>query len=256
MPGKTESQLVLEALKVLLKQQKRNYRELARHLGLSVPSVKRAMNSPDTPLSRVEEIASFLGLTLFEALTLGKKESVEEFHFTPEQEEFLATHPHYYAYFDYVVKISPAEIEKQFGISRRSTHLYLKKLEQMGLLELHPGDVVKTRVRGPIMWDDHGPLGRVFSKAMVLNMAARAAEKIGAPGGMLLELTGWKLTPAEYEDFKRNYQDLLKRFQSTSAFNKRAKNQNASLSISTAMIADEWKDPFQLKVIEIGSVKL
>jgi hypothetical protein len=256
MAKETDSLLVLEALKVLLKQQKQNYRALARHLKISVPSVKRAMNSASTPLSRIEEIASFLGLSLFEVLELARRESVENFHFTKEQEEFLAAHPHYFAYFDEVIRNSPAEIEKKHGISRRSTLLYLKKLERLGLLELHPGDVVKHRVRGQIIWDDHGALGKTFSRAMVKNMAARAVEKIGDPGSIFLELSGWKLSLEEYKDFQRSYTELTKRYQALSSFNKRARNKNASVSVSAVMIADEWKDPFQLRVTEIGSVKL
>lgn len=256
MPGKTDSLLVLEALKILLKQQKKNYRALARHLGLSVPSVKRAMNSPDTPLSRIEEIGEFLGLGLFEVLELARRESSSDFHFTPEQERFFASNPHYFAYFDEVVQTSPAEIEKKHGISRRSTHLYLKKLESLGLVELHPGDKVKTAVRGQIIWDDHGPLGKTLSREMIRNMAERALGKIGSPGDMQLELWGWKLTPKEFQQYKHESRELGKRYSAISSFNGRTKNKNATLRPSAICIADDWDDPFQLKVIEIGSVKL
>jgi DNA-binding Xre family transcriptional regulator len=256
MNTKTDSQLVLEALKILLKQQKLNYRALAKHLRISVPSVKRAMNSPEMPLSRIEEICSFLGLTLFEILETARRDSVDNFSFNQEQEEFLAANPHFFAYFEEIRFYSPDQIEQRHQISRRSTHIYLKKLESLRLLELHPNNEVKTKVRGQIIWDDHGPLGRTFSRAMILNMADRAAKKIGTPEKIFLELTGWKLTPAEYDELKRAYRETSNRFQALSSFNKRSKNQNASLDISAVTIADEWKDPFQLKVIEIGSVKL
>lgn len=249
----TEAELVLEALKLLLKQRKKTYRDLAQYLKLSLPSVKRAMNSKSLPLKRVEEICQFLEISLFELLSLARTNAGQEFWFTEEQETFFAEHHSHLAYFFEVIERSPSEIEKKYNLSRRSSLQYLKKLEQMELLELQPGDRVKTRVRGPVMWDDHGVLGQVFSRLMIINMAEHISSKLGKPGDALVDLAGWKLSPEEYSKMKAEYAEFASRYRQISSFNKRAKRREASLNISAIMLADEWKDPFRMTIKEFCS---
>ncbi len=253
---RTESEAILAAAKVLLRKQKRTYEDLAKHLGLSLPSVKRAMNSPNLPLHRMLEICEFLGFTLSELLAFARRDGSEGFRFTPEQENFFADHPHFLAYFFEVLEHTPAEIEKKHGISRRATHVYLKKLESMGLVELHPGDVVKHQVRGAIHWDDHGRLGQRFSRSMIEGFAAHALAKLGAPEKMIIELQGWTLTESEFTEWKRKYRELVGEFRQISVFNRKARKKSETRYVSAMMVADFWEDPFARELKEIGSAKI
>jgi DNA-binding Xre family transcriptional regulator len=249
---KTETQAILKAAKALLRKQKHTYEDLARHLEISLPSVKRAMNSSHLPLSRVLEICEFLGFSLAELLAFTRKDWNESFCFTPAQEDFFAEHPHFLAYFLEVLDLSPAEIEKRHGLSRKSTHAYLKKLEKMGLVEWHPGDKVKHQVHGPIHWDDHGRLGQKFSRTMIQGFASHAVKKLGAPEKMQLELQGFNLTEEEFSEFGARYGKLLDEFRQLSMFNRKIRKKTEAPLASVMMIADYWENPFALQVKEIA----
>jgi hypothetical protein len=214
------------------------------------------MNSPALPLNRLVAICDFLEMPLADLLQAVRRHHSEEFHFTREQEEFFASHPHFLAYFFAVIENSPAEIERIHGISRKSTFIYLSKLESMGLLELHPGDKVKHRVRGPVVWSDHGILGQTNSRIYVLEFAAHAAGKIAKPERMILELQGWRLTPEEFEEYKREYRQLADRYREISSFNKRVRPKNGVLTIAAMLLADEWDPPHHRAIKEIAAVKL
>lgn len=236
-----EVKAILNVAKKLLKEKKLSYADLAKHWHLSLPAVKAAMNSDNLPLARVLSLCELLEINLKDLCALLVREAGKEVHFTQEQEAFFAKNPTYLAYFFALARKTPDEIEKAHGISRRSSRLYLKTLEKMGLVKQLSGDRVKPRGHGPVIWSDQGPLGATFSKAMLLDFARHAAAKITQPGKMHLELHGWTLTPEQYGEARREYEKLARKYREVSALNRQILPQGKREETSFLVLGDYWE---------------
>lgn len=247
----TETTVLLETVKALLRKKGVTYGALAKELGLSLPAVKRTMNSPAIPLGRLEAICDVIGISLADAATLARGSGHENFYFTEAQERFFAREPHYLAYLFEVLELSPAEIEKKHGISPKSTRRYLRKLEELGLLEVHPGDKIKTQIRGAVFWDDDGILGATFSRSMLRNISAHAEKKLGAPGDLHLAMHGWNLNALQYTEFRREYEELARKYRDLSTFNRKALGRRDTKYVSAMFVSDYWEDPFFREVKEL-----
>lgn len=158
----TSAEGLKETLKALMKRQGRTYADLAAHLGVSLPTVKRALGSEEMPLSRLLEVCAWLDVSLSDLEALAHLEAQKtRASFTLEQEEFLAANP---GYLSYLAQLhdgdSPAKIAKNFQLTARSTELYLLRLERLELLHRDGKGRVRLAHRDFPMYQKTGPLIR------------------------------------------------------------------------------------------------
>ncbi len=237
-----------------MRRQNYRYADLAEHLKVSVPTVKRIFASQEVTLGRLSQICYWLGYSLTEAMQTAN--SVEKkFTFTNEQENFFAKQPHYLAYLFLMQKAgnSPREIEKSHGISRASTEKYMEVLENFRLIQFISLDDVRVLPRGNIYWDDNGPLGQTFSKALVKELVDHVVSKLGNHTNELLHTYTKKLTPSQYAELKEDQLELMRKYDAYSSMNsKRTSKEKASRY--TIMITAAEKDTNQFtKIKELAS---
>ena len=90
-------QVQLDALVAALKQQLKKcgyrYQDLADHLGVSLPTVKRIFAGEDCNIGRIMAICGFVGLRFFDLVEIAKTEHTVSYFLTEEQECYFATNP-------------------------------------------------------------------------------------------------------------------------------------------------------------------
>lgn len=232
---------MIKAIKLLLKEKDFTYSDLANHLGLSLPAVKRAMNQADVSLDRVLKICELLNVDLLELIEVASDPESNAHRFTQAQENFFAQNPHYLAYFFEVHHnhLQPLEIEKKHKISTRSSLKYLTKLESFGLLRREKDKRIHSCVAPSIHWDDHGPIGRVFSHSMLKEMSERVMKKIKNGESTNLFLNGWHLQPRELEAFLKEITEMQNRYRQISVFNRRQRSKSQLGFFSFAAMVDK-----------------
>ncbi|MEQ1875062.1 MAG: helix-turn-helix transcriptional regulator [Bdellovibrionia bacterium] len=247
---------ILSAIKQIMKQKKIRYPELAKELGVSVPTVKRCLNGKDLPLQRLLDICSVLELELDDLLAFSNQAAPKSFRFTEAQESFLAKNPSYLAYFYELRRgLAPIEIEKHHGISRKSSNDYLKQLDRMALIRANGVNDVKIRVTGTIFWDDHGPLGMVFSKEMIRGLASRVVSQMGQDSESYLALWGRSLKNEEYDELKRDIQELDEKYRKKSDYNRKVLPKGQLRHLSCAFMSDFWDSEVFGRVTELGDTQ-
>lgn len=160
----SEQQQVMEALKKLMKVKGIIYKELAEHLGLSLPSVKRMFSQEDLTLSRFNQICLFLEVDMSEVFKLAEahKEALLG-KLTLEQEECLSKKPQRLSYLELLLEgMKPSQIEKEFGLDAQSTTKILSDLDKWGLIKWLPGNKVQLLVTNSIQILPHGPLRKIL----------------------------------------------------------------------------------------------
>jgi len=165
-----EQSALLSTLRALAKTKGITYGDIADRLGLSEQTIKRFFGGQDTSLARIIEVCSIVGVDFFELVRLTETPQEKLFDLTPEQDEFFASFPGYFAFF---VKLRNNEtiedIKEKHNLTDKSIYKYLRQLDKMGLIRLgannyfrfvHQGGLNVSRrsklmVRiGKEMWDE------------------------------------------------------------------------------------------------------
>ncbi|MDX9730767.1 MAG: helix-turn-helix transcriptional regulator [Bdellovibrionales bacterium] len=143
-----QSQRIKTALKTQLKKKQMTYEDLAKHLKVSVPTVKRYLGAEEITVGRLLEICELLDLSLEQLAKIAEIGENKDERFTEEQEKFFAKNPNYFAYFLKICEgLSPVQIAEKYGLNRRSTDKYLIGLENQGTVRVTGKTKVKSAFR-------------------------------------------------------------------------------------------------------------
>ena len=139
---------LINTLKRALRAQKITYADVAKHLNLSVASVKRLFHRGDLSLSRLEQICDLAGLQLAELVeTMAAAEPLVS-ELTPEQERELTGNPKLLLMCYLLInRWEISEIIKHFQIDDDDAKKLLRRLRDLKLIEILPFDRIKVLQR-------------------------------------------------------------------------------------------------------------
>lgn len=172
MKKRSSYPIIVSSLKQILRNKKVQYKELSQALSISESSIKRVMNAEDASISKIEEICDYIGITFFDLIDTCKNEAPIAFKLSACQEKFLTKNSNYFYLFHllYEEKVSVAKIRDRFKISIKSMNKYLKKLEDLNLLEWHPGNKLIFLAQGSIELERGSQLAKNVLKASMKNL--------------------------------------------------------------------------------------
>lgn len=149
----------LQIVKNKAKSQGLTQNDLAKKLGVSLPTIKRWYAGGTITLESLKLLVNQVGLSLTEVFSSIEESALETFHYTDEQEYFFSTNPDYLAYFDNLLRgNTPSQIQKKFHLPEKKTVQYLSKLDKLKLIEWLPKNKVRLLVKGEPVWKVGGPL--------------------------------------------------------------------------------------------------
>lgn len=153
---------LIDALKQALKEKGLTYAQVAQHLQISLPSVKRMFADKHFSLRRLDQVCELAGVEITElAYRVDTQRRIERL--TLEQEQELATQEqlllvavcalNYWAYEDILAayRFTPTELIQ-----------HLAKLDRLHLIELQPGNRIKALISHDFQWLPQGPIQRFF----------------------------------------------------------------------------------------------
>ena len=169
---KREAVQVFTVVKDLLKSRGLSYSDLANELGISLSSVKRILNGNDINLSKLSQIASFLGLDLFELIEMSKKITQSKYFFNLEQEKFLSKNINHFKVFRYLLlKYSEDEIRSLLGLRDLQLESILIKLDKLNLIQYYEKSKIKLIANFPFQWIENGPLENKYNELIIDKLA-------------------------------------------------------------------------------------
>lgn len=205
---------LLLAIKRALKSQGLTYRDLAMELELSEPTVKRMFSVRAISVERLERICDVLGLSLVELATFANLSGVEQTPvLTADQELHLAHDARLLAVFYLLLhQWDLRKILKEYELTRDECRGYLRELDRLKLIELHPKDRVRVLVPQNITWRHKGSLWQLRQRrAQREFLAAWDPQGNTDDAGQLLFLTG-ELTDSSRRLIDRKIKSLEKTF--------------------------------------------
>jgi len=160
----TEVVHLVGTIKRLLKARGLTYRDVARALALSEPSVKRVFASERFTVARLAQVAELLGYTLAE-LTQEAAASMPSLHaLSATQEAQLVSDEKLL-----LVAVcafnhwTPADMVAAYRLTAAECLKRLLALDRMGVIDLLPGDRIRLRIARDFDWLPNGPIRRYFA---------------------------------------------------------------------------------------------
>lgn len=150
---------IIDALRLHLKARNITYKELAQAIDLSEISVKRLFTGGDCGLERLEQICQYLHLEfsdLFKA-TPRKRKLITRLNLAQE-EEFAQDQKLLMVAVCALNHWPVADIYKHLQLSRCQVQELLKKLDDMGFLEVQASDRYRLLVASSFGWISGGPI--------------------------------------------------------------------------------------------------
>ncbi|MDQ6961969.1 MAG: helix-turn-helix transcriptional regulator [Mariprofundaceae bacterium] len=156
---------IVAALKIVLKQKRKTYVDVAKHLMLSEASVKRMFSTHHFTLERVGAICQMLQIGIADLLILVEKQRKTLSFLSYEQEQELVSNKELllvalcvqnYLNFD--------DIVTEFNLSNKQCFSLLAILDRIGIIELHPNNRIKLLISQDFRWLNNGPIENFFSR--------------------------------------------------------------------------------------------
>jgi len=165
MPGR---QRLVETLKRSLRARGLTYRDLARALGLSEPSVKRMFSRATFTLARLEAVLEVLELDFYELARLTRGGAPGPVELSLEQEAALAADERLLSVFWLVQNGWRAEdILATYSISRSALTLAFGRLARLKLIDWGPREHVRLRVASDFQWRAGGPVKKAYGRRVL-----------------------------------------------------------------------------------------
>ena len=158
-----QSRRIVNTLKQVLKTRGIAYDQVARHLALSLSSVKRMFSTGAFSLERLEMVCDLAGVDLLELARMADAERLQVSSLTVAQEREIVSDPALLLVAVCAFNRWPFEkILDHYRFSSPELTKLLIRLDRMGLIELLPGNRIRLRIARSFAWLPDGPIHRFF----------------------------------------------------------------------------------------------
>jgi transcriptional regulator with XRE-family HTH domain len=182
------SKTLIKNLKSKLRTDGVTYRELAKRLNISEPTVKRDLSRGTFSLDRLDQICEALNVTLEELIQPQATSALTQL--SAEQEKALVSKPKFL-----LVTYLTAndwkfnEIVATFQITESELIDILLKLEKIGIAEFRPPNKIRKLTARNFAWRKDGPVHEFFQKRVVPDFFGghfdRRGDELRFLGGLL-----------------------------------------------------------------------
>lgn len=216
---------IIQTLKRDLKAKGITYKDIASYLKMTEAGVKKLLSKDDISFNKLKLLCDLLQISPNDLLSAVDEFETETHTFSEKQVKFFLNNHHYFYFFMKLAyeQKNPKIIQAEYKLSARSLNIYLKKLEELGLIKRHPFD--RTQIVGgiPLAVKTKGTELEFLKYEIVFDQLQIMKEKKSDA----LSGAGFFLTDTEKEEFHQKLINLVIDFSSSSRSNRKKGNKLA-----------------------------
>jgi Cro/C1-type helix-turn-helix DNA-binding protein len=168
-----ERAAMVAELKRALRERGLTYSAVARHLQLSLATVKRLFARADFSLTRFEGICELAGVSVRELLERAEEHAAPTKQLTLTQEREIVADPRLFLVTWLVLCRTPfEEILRSWRFSERELLRCFIRLDRLKVIELQPGNRVRLLVSRRFSWRPGGPVQRYLHEKLLREFLA------------------------------------------------------------------------------------
>ncbi len=159
------SAALIDVMKRELKARGITYERVARHLGLSVATVKRMFSRRDFTLKRLDEICQLANTEFSDLVRSLNRDEPQISELTYEQEKEIVADKKLFLVAVCVLNHATFEqIVATYELTEAECIRLLTRLDRLKFIELQPGNRIKLLVSRTFSWLPDGPIQRFFKE--------------------------------------------------------------------------------------------
>jgi len=157
----SNSTTLVSGIKLRLRAQGLSYRDLAKRMGLSEPTVKRDLSRGKFTLTRLDRICEALGVDIIDLLQPPENAPLTEL--SEQQEQALVANPRLLVVTYLVVNNwKMSEIVNTFRLDHQDLGILLTKLDRLRIIDYRPPVRIKKLTARNFSWRKDGPVHAYF----------------------------------------------------------------------------------------------
>ncbi len=225
---------IQNVLKSSLREKGLHYKDLSKEMNISQATVKRLLNNDDVSLSKLIELCHSIGLDFFEVSERASHQRSKVYHFSKQQELFLAKDLKNFRYFRLLVlKESVSNIIEKLAITEQQSNKILKTLENLELIERWQYDKIKLLADFPFKWIPNGSLQKKYSGHILERVTQETKEAqlndLSSDSKNNLIITEILLDENSQQEFNKELRKLVERYKAISKVELISKSKHASI---------------------------
>lgn len=214
-----ETSTIFYALKKQLKARKVSYAMLATRTGMSEANVKRIFSTETCTLARLTEICGAIDLSLAALMRAAAETEPEIFTLPKAAEDFFADHLDYFVFYRQLEHgHGVEELQEKNGLSAKELSRYLKKIEELGLIERLPGDRIKLLHQGYLHLKPNSRLQSKYFRRWVPYFFERVMQP---EEKHFVKIFSTGLTEKNRRELLRDLEDVAKKYQERGYFDQK-----------------------------------
>jgi DNA-binding Xre family transcriptional regulator len=247
---------VSKTIRQIMKSKRMTYGSFAKPLNMSDSGLKKLLAAKDCSLNKLSAICSVLSVDIEELLRSSQDIKSMEIKFTEAQEEFFKKNPDHFFFFCELIdnEMTLDKLQSIYKLNAESMRRYLTSLDKIGLIEMHPGNLVKHKYGGKTHWNmAASPIGQ---RAM-LEFQDGFLKKLHAPDlqskrPRVLRWVNFRFRKNTYEDFVAASNCLVQEFIQRAYREKPLSDPEDLIPAALLLGLMEFKYPDILKIPNIG----
>jgi transcriptional regulator with XRE-family HTH domain len=238
-PG-DQTRAVLEIVKRALRERGLSYADVAMALGVSLPTVTRLLNKENIPLDALARICDVAGRPMADVFAEAASMRRMTF-FDAAQDALFLEKPAARTYFSRLADgMSPAAIERKYGLRTASTVKYLHALERVGLIDALPGNRARLRVMPPFGFGRKSRTMQRELRTVVEAVSDRVLAKLARPQEDMILVKPLRLSRARYAALKEDLRAVIERYARLEAVEQRTAAARPTIAV---VMCDEMPFP-------------
>lgn len=161
----SQTSQVVDTIKKILREKRITYADVANHLALSEANVKRMFSRRHFTLDRLEEICTLAEVDLEYLIQRMQEDSKITSELDKETETELVNNIKLLIIAQLLInRWTVEEIKSAYTFDEHETIRLLARLDKLGIIELLPGNRVRTLISRHFKWVHNGPVQKFFKQ--------------------------------------------------------------------------------------------
>lgn len=244
---KKENDQYLATIRLYIKRQLRlkkiTYQMLGKRLNVSEITIKRWMTSQQIRLKDLQKISQILDFDLTWPVNFGGKDRIHSEEYTLKQEEYFSAKPHAFLLFIKLIVGFDLEAARiAANVQPKNLIRLLREMERLHILKLGEGNHITVHLGGPFRWRKLGPIVHTYHavhSSLIFNYLMKKHPHPPMQENDALQGFIWPfethLTPESTKDLKVELHQLLCKYRTISALERKSKLKTEPISIIGAV---------------------
>ncbi len=251
MTCSTETESLIQALKLEFKRLNMTYKQIAEQMNLSETSIKRLFSNKNISLPRLESLCQIAHLDFAGLVKLAEQSRSYSDQLSLQQEQEIVSDIRLILVMVCLINHWQFnEILEKYAFKETELIRLFVKLDKLKVIDLLPNNHYKLNLSRNFSWQTSGPIQKFFLNAVM----QKFLQPTPSEQGHHLKYIWGMLTPNSAAELNKRIQKLIEEFLTMAEYDKRTSVHDKMTSSLMVLFRENW-EPDEFKKLQLDGYK-